>query len=89
MSIFQTLDVYQAAFLQHSGFQMNMKENMRGRIVFSASLSQELETALSEYGSAFVPAREFANTIKELKRRMYTVKDNSEGERLSQDGKKE
>lgn len=89
MDIFQTLDVYQASYLQYSGFQIVMKENAKGRIVFSAPLSQELETALSEYGSAFVPAREFANTIKELKRRMYTAKDHSEGERLGSNGKQE
>jgi hypothetical protein len=89
MDIYQTLDVYQASYLQHFGFQISMKENARGRIVFSAPLTQELETALTEYPTAFVPAREFANTIKELKRRMYTAKDNSEGKRLGKDAKRE
>lgn len=89
MDIYQTLDVYQASYLQHFGFQISMKENLRGRIVFSAPLTAELETALTEYPTAFVPAKQYADTIKELKRRMYSAKDNTDGERLGKDAKRE
>lgn len=75
MDVYQTLDVYQAAYLQHLGFQINLKANGKGRIVFSAPLTRELEAALAEYSTAYVPAKEFANTIKDLKRKMYTAKD--------------
>jgi len=87
MDIYQTLDVYRASYLQYSGFQMSMKENAKGRIVFSAPLTQELESALAEYPTAFVPVKEYADAIKDLKRRMYTAKDNSEGEGLRGNGK--
>lgn len=79
MNVFTTLDIYLASYLTLSGFEVKFKTNHAGRITFSTPLTNEVQEALSEYRTAFVPAKIFVDTIKNLKKKMYDFKDREEG----------
>jgi hypothetical protein len=87
MDTFTTLDIYIAGYLEASGFTVSLKENFTGRITFSIALTDEVKAALADFPTAFVQAKPYAATIKELKKRMYNTKDNKQGEGLRQNGK--
>jgi hypothetical protein len=78
MDIYTTLDVYIAGYLELSGFELNLKLNHAGRIAFSIPLKDEVQEALKEYRTGFVPAKAYADKIKDIKKRMYLTKDNRE-----------
>lgn len=78
MNIFTTLDIYIAGYLELSGFEVNLKLNHTGRITFSIPLTDEVQQALDEYRTGFVPVKAFADKIKNIKKRMYSTKDNGE-----------
>ena len=78
MNVYTTLDVYIAGYLELSGFEVNLKVNHTGRITFSIPLTDEVQETLSEYQTAFVPVKAFADKVKDLKKRMYLTKDERE-----------
>lgn len=84
-SIFTTLDVYIAAFLELSGFTINLKLNHTGRITFSIPLTKDVQEALTEYRTGYVQANAFAQKIKDIKKKMYLTKDHGE-EGLAENG---
>jgi len=81
MNVFTTLDVYIAGYLELAGFEVNLKVNHTGRIIFTIPLTDEVQGALAEYQTGFVPVKLFADKIKNIKKRMYNTKDTRE-ERL-------
>ena len=85
LSIYSTLDAYQAGFLKLSGFDPSLKISKANdhKIVFVFEASPELYDALGGYlNGATVSALVFANIIKTLKSQVLSMK------RSNGDGKK-
>jgi len=71
---YETLDIYRAAYLELMGHRVTLSLNRAGRVVFVFSQTLELDEAITRYNEKiFVSARDFAEQIKDLKRRMFSV----------------
>lgn len=74
METYETLDIYIAAYLELIGQEVTLTTNRAGRVLFTFPESDELNDAIQRYDrKVFVSARDFADKIKDLKRRMFTV----------------
>jgi len=74
MDIYETLDIYRAAYLELIGYEVELTTNKQGRVVFTFVDTEELSEAIDKYNkNACVSARDFAEKIKDLKRRMFSV----------------
>lgn len=75
MELYETLDIYRAAFLEYEGFKVTLSQNRTGRVLFSFPYNPELEQALERYENKEpIAALVFADRIKDIKRRMHTAR---------------
>ncbi len=74
MELYETLDIYRAAYLELIGYEVTLSTNKQGRVLFTFIDNEELNEAIDRYNSkAVVSARDFSEKIKDLKRRMFSV----------------
>jgi hypothetical protein len=74
---FSTLDVYVAAYLVMCVNEVRIVLQGSGKVSFRFADSAKVQADLANFeAGAVVKASEFGGTIKDLKRRMYGLKEN-------------